>query len=1018
MRLVASGPQDGRVPGHAHHVLEHLGAEMSTIQRKFEAKRPAATPAGHFRNRRDLAAGSPRSSVANAVAAILASATVATPLAAQETSAAADVLEQVVVTGSRIPRADIVSNSPVVVVSSEEMQLSAATQVEEFLDHLPQFVGTFGSNSNNPGTGTATVDLRGLGPSRTLVLVNGRRMVPASNDGVVDLNSIPPALVERVEVMTGGASAVYGSDAMAGVVNFILKENYEGVDFNAQYGGATEGDSYRKNFDLTIGSNFADDRGNVVFYANYYDREATYANARPWGATSYVNAVDANGRAYLRALVDEDVNAPLTRLSSPLFETRNTGLNDPFGTPIGSFGIVLTDGGWRARVPADEQSVSFDSTMQLPMERWQMSANGNYKLNDHVRLFAEASYSNIKVTSVLSPVPLPSALIPNFRIDLNNPYMPDDLRDFLTQTMDPTGALNGVVPINLQRSTRELGRRVSADDRNVWRIVTGFDGTLGNGMKWEVFYNHGEQSNSQSQPGGVHLNRFQQVFLTNPADPTQCATPGGPFGGCSVINVFDTGGVTPQVVDFLSVTLLNTFKIQQEQIGASIAGSIFELPAGDLGVALGAEYREESAIFEPDNLYRTAEAVSRSAGLKPAGGSYDVSEIFGEVVVPILADIPGINYLGLEAGIRYSDYSTAGSVTSYKYGGEWGPIEGLRFRGLVQRAVRAPNIIELYRGGDNTAPQANDFCDIAANPTPAEKAFCVELGVPANAIDTFQQESSQIRAIVGGNPNLGEETSDTFTIGFVYQPPQLRNLSVTVDYYSIEIEDAIAIFGGGLAPTITACRQNPTLDNEFCVPLTSRGADGQLRDVPLLNQNIAELKTSGIDFAVNMNFILPGAWGGLKWGLAGVYVMENAYQGSPVVAAIDCAGFVGGGSCTNANPEWRGTQRLTWDRGPMTLSLRHTYIGEVENGRIAGALSTGSPIPNVPVLKLPAQNYFDLSGSWDFNDQYQVYAAIDNLFDKGPPIIGNTDGRGFVNTDSQTYDVIGRFFTIGARARF
>ncbi|HET9449218.1 MAG TPA: TonB-dependent receptor, partial [Steroidobacteraceae bacterium] len=404
-------------------------------------------------------------------------------------------------------------------------------------------------------------------------------------------------------------------------------------------------------------------------------------------------------------------------------------------------------------------------------------------------------------------------------------------------------------------------------------------------------------------------------------------------------------------------------------------------------------------------------------GLKPAGGEYDVSEVFGEVRVPIVSDLPFAYYLGVEAGARYSDYSTAGGVNSFKYGGEWAPIRDLRFRGLIQKAVRAPNVIELYRGGDNTAPQARDFCDVAANPTPAEKAFCIELGVPADAIDTFQQESTQIRAIVGGNPNLQEETSDTWTVGFVYQPSFVPNLSLTVDYYDIEIEDAIAIFGGGLSPTITACRQNLSLSNPFCVPLTTRGDDGQLRDVPLLNQNIAVMKTSGIDFRVDYRFDLSN-WGGLTWSLAGVHVKENSFQGSPVIAATDCAGYVGGGSCTNADPEWRAVQRITWDYGDWSVSLRHRYIGEVKNGRIAGALSTNSPIPNVPVLELSAVSYFDLSANWNLTDDYSIYAVIDNVFDKSPPIIGNTDGRGFVNTDSQTYDVIGRYMSIGARVRF
>lgn len=944
---------------------------------------------------------------------------IAATLAAQGALAQDAGLETVTVTGSRIPRADLTSNSPVSVVGSEELRQSASLEVEQVLETLPQVVGTFGASSNNPGTGTATVDLRGLGPSRTLVLVNGRRMVGAGTDGVVDLNSIPPALIDRVEVVTGGASAVYGSDAMAGVVNFIMKDNFEGLEFGGQVGGSEHGDSERYNIDLTIGSNFAEGRGNVVFYANYFDRAATYANARPWGRTSLVNAVDANGRAFLRPLVDADVNAPQTRFSAPAMQTSASGLTDPFGTPIGSFGIVLTDGGWRARVPADELSVSFDSTMQLPMERWQLWAMGSYEINEHVKFFSEVSYSNVQVTSVLSPVPLPSALIPNFRIDLNNPYMSGSLRDFLTATLDPTGARNGIVPINLERSTREMGRRTNLDDRDVWRLVAGIEGDLqfGQGLHWEAFYNYGRNDNTQTQGGGIHLNRFQQTWLVDPTNPAECADPSGPFGGCDVINVFDTGAMSQQTIDFLSVGMQNRTTVEQKQAGANIAGNLFHLPGGPLGVALGVEYREESAFFSPDNLYRTSEAVARSAGLKPAGGEYDVSEVFGEVRVPIISDLPFAHYLGVEAGARYSDYSTAGAVNSFKYGGEWAPIRDLRFRGLIQRAVRAPNVIELYRGGDNTAPQARDFCDITANPTQAEKDFCVVLGVPADAIDTFQQESTQIRAIVGGNPNLEEETSDTWTVGFVYQPSFVPNLSLTVDYYDIEIEDAIAIFGGGLSPTITACRQDLSLSNPFCVPLTTRGDDGQLRDVPLLNQNIAVMKTSGIDFRVDYRYDLA-RWGSLSWTLAGVHVKENSFQGSPVVAATDCAGYVGGGACTNADPKWRGVQRLSWDYGDMSVSLRHRYIGDVKNGRIAGALSTNSPIPNVPVLELGAVSYFDLSASWDITDDYTIYGVVDNVFDKSPAIIGNTDGRGFVNTDSQTYDVIGRYFSVGAKVRF
>ncbi len=975
--------------------------------------RSAGTPPGLAR----------RSTGAMSVAAAVAAVFAGSGALAQQTPGQQEevtrAVEQITVTGSRIPRADLISNSPVNILDTADIQLSGSLEVERLLDSLPQVVGTFGASSNNPGTGTATVNLRGLGSERTLVLLNGRRMVAASTNGVVDLNSIPPALIQRVEVVTGGASAVYGSDALAGVVNFILKDDFEGVEFSAQSGITGEGDARRLSFDLTMGTNFDEGRGNVVFYANYFDRNGIRDIARPWGATSFVNAVDGDGNAFLRELPQGDPNVPVARISAPELQTNNSGQTDPFGTPIGPLGVVTTDGGWRAYEQLrDQQTTPGDSTMQLPLERWQLSGIGTYDLTDNMRLFAEGMFSNVKVTSILSPIPLPTAIIPNFRLDTKNPFMPASLRDYINAQLDPTGELDGVVPINMQRSTRELGVRTNQDDRTVWRFVGGLQGDFQNDMSWEVFYNFGRNQNTTVQGGGLHLFRFQQALLVNPDDPTQCADPSGPGPGCSVLNLFETGGWTQDLVDFMGIGMVNRANIQSEQFGAGIAGNIAELPGGSLGIAGGVEYRSESAFFEPDNLYRSGEGVARAAGLQPTGGRFDVYELYGEAIIPIISDRPFAEYLGLEAGVRFSDYSTAGAVTSYKWGGEWAPHSDIRFRGLVQRAVRAPNVIELFRGGDNTAPQARDFCDVSANPTQAEKDFCVQLGVPANAIDTFEQESTQIRAIVGGNPDLNEEKSDTWTLGFVYQPSQVEGLTITLDYYDIEIKDAIDIFGGGLSSTIDACRQNLSLQNPFCVPLTTRGTDGQLRDVPLLNANIANISTRGIDFNLNYSFDLPGSLGQLDYALAGARVFENEFQGSPVVNPIDCAGFVGGGVCGFADPTWRGVQRFTWNYNEFQLSLRHRYIGSVENGRLAAARATGSTPPNVPVTEVGSVSYFDLTANWTIDDRYTLFAVIDNVFDRSPPIIGNTDGVGFVNTDSFTYDVIGRFFTVGVRARF
>jgi iron complex outermembrane recepter protein len=907
-------------------------------------------------------------------------------------------LEQIVVTGSRIPRPDVVSNSPVNVISLEEIQRSAAVETEQVINALPQVVAGFGAQSNNPGNGTATVDLRNLGTVRTLVLMNGRRVVGSSNDGVVDLNMIPPALIERVEVVTGGASAVYGSDAMAGVVNFILKDNFEGFEAGAQYGITQHGDSDRLNLDFTAGGDFAGGRGNAVLYVNYFDRKQTLGAARDHASQFLVDGVDASGNPILV----QGGNAVTPQ--GTIFAPGLVGLTDPYGDVIGTNGIFFADEGWRAYRTSDGYNDRPTANLQLPMERWQATSMFHYDLTSNVRAFGEVSFARTEVNSTLGALPMSSSgFIPGFQLDLRNPHLDTTLRDFLSANLDDNG--DGFVPVNINRRVLESGPRTNDQTRTFWRFVGGLEGTFANGMNWDVYYNHGRSELIERQGGGVVIDRFAQMFLTDPADPFSCAN-GDPE--CVVINPFGLGSMTPEMVAYYDTPLTNLNTVEQRQVGASIAGPVFSLPAGDVGVALGVEYREEEAFFEPDNLYVRGEAISRSAGLQPTGGGYDVGEVFGEIYVPILSGRRGVDLLAFEGGVRFSNYSTAGAVTSYKYGGEYAPFSGLKFRGLVQRAVRAPNVTELFSGQNNTAPVATDFCNATGDRTAQERAFCIDLGVPASIIDVFQQENTQIRTLVGGNPDLNEETSDTWTVGFVYQPEFARNFQLTVDYYSIEIDNAIAIFGGGLAPTITACRADLSLNNPFCQPLTTRTPDGQLQDVPMLNQNIASISSRGVDFRVDYAHDLPGDWGDLSYFLAGAYLFENEFQGSPVVNPVDCAGYIVGGGCSSANPNWRFTQRLSWNLDDFTLSLRHRYIGSVDDGRIAQAKASGAQPPLLAVPSTPDVHYVDVSGSWFLNDQVSLYGGVDNLFDRDPP---------FLN-ERQTYDALGRRFTVGVRASF
>jgi iron complex outermembrane receptor protein len=904
--------------------------------------------------------------------------------------------EAIVITGSRIPRPDVDSNSPVNVVSAEEIKLSATSETEQILNSLPQAVAGSGGQSNS-GNGTATVNLRNLGTVRTLVLQNGRRIVGSTQDGVVDINMIPPALISRVEVVTGGASAVYGSDAMAGVVNFVMKDDFEGLELSGQAGISQRGDAERYNMDLTVGGNFDNGRGNMVFYGSYYDRAQVRGAARTHASRFLVDAVQ-NGVGVL--VPGGNGVTPQGTIFTPAL----VGKRDQFGNTIGTAGIFFAPEGWRAYRTSDGFNDRPFTNLQMPMKRWQASVIGHYDLTDDVTAFWEGSYVRNKINSTLGAVPMSSSgFIPNFQLDLRNPYLAPSLRDFLRTNLDADG--DNLVPLNINRRLLEGGSRTSDQTRDFWRFVVGLKGGLTEKLNWEVFYNQGENKLTDVQGGGVLIDNFAAAFRVNPANPMACAN-GDPK--CVVINPFGLNSLTKEMINYIYTDLTNITEVSQKQIGASIAGSLFSLPAGDVGIAVGAEYRKESSSFRPDQLYVQGKALSRSAGIQPTGGQFDVKEAYGELYVPILSEIPGIHMLAFEGGVRFSDYSTAGSVLSYKLGGEYSPIPGLKFRGLYQRAVRAPNVIELFSGATNTAPQATDFCNATASRTSAERAFCLQLGVPAAVIDVFQQENVQIRAITGGNPNLSEETSDTWSVGGVFRPEFVPNLQISVDYYNIKIKDAIAVFGGGLQPTITACRGNLSLTNPFCAPLNHRTPDGQLYDVSLLNANIANISSSGIDFRLDYRFE-TGSLGKFSYFLAGTYLIENTTKSSPVVPAVDCAGFIGGGSCGSANPIWRFTQRLTWDLEPVQVSLRHRFIGSAKDGRIAAAIASGAARPLLAVPETGDVHYFDLSAFVNVTDKVTLFGTIDNLLDKNPP---------YQLFERETYDAIGRRFSVGFKATF
>jgi len=925
---------------------------------------------------------------------------------AQQAAADNDEVEEVVVTGSRIPRADLIANSPVSVIQAEEFELTSTMETESLLETLPQITPSSNSGTNNPGNGQANIDLRNLGTVRTLILVNSRRFVGAGTNGVVDINNIPSALIERVEVVTGGASAVYGSDAMAGVVNFILKDDFEGLAVNGQFGVTQEGDSERYNIDATMGTNFANGRGNVVIYGNYFRRKRTLAAERDFAKVALDDSTDANGNPI--SVPGGSSRIPQGRISGTGLRTSNSGLSDPAGNSIGGSGILFENNSFRAvTFPVDRFNFAPFNNLQLPLERYTMSAYGRYDVTDGIEFFSEMTFANNRIDRALAPTPFAES---GFQLDLRNPFLPADARALLAGALDADG--DNIVTINIFRRMLEAGSRISEDSRTLWRMVSGFRGELPNGWDWEVSYNVGRNENTNRQDGNVVISRFQQGLLVDPADPTKCANT---TGGCVVLNPFGEGNFTQDMVDFVTIAASNITNVQQQVWSGTLTGTVMELPAGELGLSIGSEYRAESAKFQPDTFLATGDIDGFNAGL-PTGGRFDVWEIFGETVVPIISGAEFAQYVGLEAGVRFSDYSTAGSVTSYKIGGEWLPVEGFKIRGLFQRAVRAPNILELFRGASNSFPGATDFCNFDSGRSQAEADFCVnQLGVPAGLIDTFKQEDSQVEVLLSGNPDLREETSDTWSVGFVYTPEEtLPNLQINVDFYSIKIDNAIDVFGGGLQPTITACRAVLDINDPFCQKLTARRSDGQLAEVVLQNQNIAKLTSRGIDFQAKYTHDLPGNFGSIDGFLAGTRVIDLIQQGSPFVAPFQCAGFTGPRStCDQTTPKWKFVARGTWRNGPAKVTLRWQFIGETKDDRISG----GADPATLTHPFIGSESYFDATVAFDVNDNVNTFFTVKNLFDNNPPIL--SDGvAGQFNTDAATFDTIGRRFTFGFRSKF
>ncbi|VAW05989.1 TonB-dependent receptor [hydrothermal vent metagenome] len=951
-----------------------------------------------------------------AVAAML-PISIQTSYAAEDAAAEEDVtFEEVVVTGSRIKRKDLTSPSPVAIVNADEFKFSGTINVEQVLNALPQTVPGLTGNSNNPGNGTATIDLRGLGSTRTLVLVNGKRYLQSSQGNTVDLNTIPSALIKQVEVLTGGASAVYGSDALAGVVNFVLIDDFEGVELNAQYGTSSKGDAEKWNVDATIGGNFADGRGNVVLHTSFARRKATFADARDFS---------------FYALGDNDV-LPGTQDPDFGFSTPCGGATNcvPGFTKSGSAGIPGTRvwgfdpsvfgrfGPNGEALPWDNVNDRFnyapDNFIQLPQDRWLVSAQAHYDINDNVTFYSNAIFTHNRSDTELAPTP---AFLGSLEVDVDSPYFAPDTQAILAG-VDTDGDGFFALPF-IGRRMVENGSRQGINTRVGFQVTTGFKGAIDDNWSYDTYYSYARVDRTQLLNNDVSDSRFRQSMRTEfDADGNLVCT--DTSGGCVPMNIFGEGNISPEAVAFVNVGAANVTDITQQVLAGNVTGTLGDLGAGDIGLSAGAEYRTDSSSFRPDEFLSAGDVLGFNAG-KPTIGSYNVYDIYAEVFVPLLADVEFAEALNFTGAARYSDYSTAGGVWTYAAGLDWTPVEGFMVRGQYQRAVRAPNVAELFLGAANGFPRADDPCsaDHVADHggIAALTAICEATGVPTGQTGVFNQANTQIEGIFGGNPDLTEESSDTYTIGAVINPEFLDGFSLTVDYYNIKITDVVGSLGGGVNNILKNCYADGDVSAPFCQAITRR-PDGNVDTVAALNANNAILQTEGVDVQVNYSIDLDNGLfdnaSTISMFWLGTYVIKNDFLPNklPDTEFLRCAGTFAG-VCGTPDPTYRFTSRLSYESGPFAASLKWTYLGAVDQGDIENG---GADPATMSVSRLSAKSYFDLTANYDITENYSIYGGINNLLNTKPQFVGSDQQQG--NTFPNVYDVIGTYFFFGGTAKF
>lgn len=935
------------------------------------------------------------------------------PVMAQEQEDEAAVLEEMFVTGSRIRQnANLISASPVVSVGAEEFQYTGITRVEDLLNDLPQVTGSNVANDSNGSTGTASVDLRDLGTQRTLTLMNGRRLPvgsPIAGGAGADLNFIPSLLVKRVEVLTGGSSATYGSDAIAGVVNFITVDDFEGFRVDLQ-GSAYQHkndngrlqdlvnesgfdlpdenvfDGESATLSLIWGKNFSDGRGNITGYLNYRETNAVTQSERDYSVCA------------LDGYFDDDSIA--CGGSSTLPEGRFTDFgifagDEDEGIPSQSFDYIVSGDQF---VERDGLLYNFAPTnyFQRPDERITAGFTGHFDFSDTLTAYVEVGYMNNKTLAQIAPS---GAFFVTDSLNCGNPLLSDQQFQLLCGDFDLTEDDSQSVFIG--RRNVEGGNRISDLEHEQSRIVLGLKGELDSNWSFDAFFNYGEVDLTQKTLNDLSITNIERA-LNVVADPVSgeavCQSVlDGTDPNCVPWNIFTEGAVTSDQTDYLVLDLNATGSTKITNFSGFVSGDLTDsgviFPAASVGVQLvvGYEYRKEELIYEPNEGFLSGDGAGQGGPTLGVDGSLTSHEVFLEAEVP-LSDAVSAGF-----GYRYSDYDTGKNTDTYKVTLGWDIVSTFKVRASFQAATRHANIRELFAPASLGLFNGQDDC--AGTDPIASLEACENTGVTADRYGTIAESpAAQYNSITGGDVNLEPEDSDTYSVGFVWTPDAIEGFDLTVDWFNIDVTDAIDSIGAQLI--LDSCLSS----GEFC-DLISRDEGTQalwLGDgaVTNLNSNIGFQEREGIDISANYDFSVGNA-GGMTLAYTAGYVLTNDRQALEGADVVDCNGKWNG-SCFQPNPKYRHNMRLSWHtQYNITPSLAWRHHGAVDD-TLEGDDGVTSDFA--------AQDYIDLSAVWSPSEQLSFRAGVNNLFDREPPL--SADGSNG-NVEVTEYDVLGRYLFFG-----